>query len=62
MSELTPIRQAHPNERGNMPILKPAARAKRAEKIRFVAAKAGSHIATQKDNGDEVLYPEKCGS
>ena len=45
-----------------MPILKPAARVKRAEKIRFIAAKAANHIATQKDNGDETLYPEKWGS
>ena len=45
-----------------MPILKPAARAKKAEKIRVAAARADQHVATQKDNGDETRYPEKWGS
>jgi hypothetical protein len=45
-----------------MPSLKPTARLKKAEKIRIAAAKADKHIATQKDNGDEALYPEKWGS
>jgi len=45
-----------------MPSLKPAARSKKAEKIRIAAAKADKYIATQNDNGDEALYPEKWGS
>ncbi len=45
-----------------MPSLKPAARAKKAEKIRIAVAKADKHLATQNDNGDETLYPEKWGS
>ncbi len=45
-----------------MPSLKPAARSKAAAKIRIAAAKAGKPIATQQDNGDETLYPEKWGS
>jgi hypothetical protein len=45
-----------------MPSLKPAARLKKAEKIRIAAAKADKHIATQTDNDDEALYPEKWGS
>jgi len=45
-----------------MPSLKPAARSKKAEKIRIAAAKADKYIATQHDNGDEALYPEKWGS
>jgi hypothetical protein len=45
-----------------MPNLKPAARAKKAEKIRIAAAKAERYIAIHKDNGDEALYPEKWGS
>jgi hypothetical protein len=45
-----------------MPSLRPAARLKKAEKIRVAAAKADKHLATQKDNGDETLYPEKWGS
>jgi hypothetical protein len=45
-----------------MPSLKPAARLKKAEKIRIAAAKADKHLATQKDNRDETLYPEKWGS
>jgi hypothetical protein len=45
-----------------MPSLKPAARLKKAEKIRIAAAKADKPIATQQDNSDEALYPEKWGS
>jgi hypothetical protein len=45
-----------------MPTLKPAARAKTAERIRIGAAKAGKYIATHNSNGDEQLYPERWGN
>ena len=45
-----------------MPSLQPAARLKKAEKICIAAAKADKPTATQHDNGDEALYPEKWGS
>jgi hypothetical protein len=45
-----------------MPSLKPAARFKKAEKLRIAAAKTDKRVATQQDNGDEALYPEKWGS